>query len=51
MMLLCGFFAAHQLAHTGFFTAQFGLVEMLCVYGPILLTLAVSGFVNEQAQP
>ena len=40
MMLLCGFFAAHQLGHTGFFTEAFGPLEMFCVYGPILLTLA-----------
>jgi hypothetical protein len=40
MVILCGFFAAHQLAHTGFFTGRFGPLEMLCVYGPILLTLA-----------
>jgi hypothetical protein len=40
MMLLCGFFAAHQLTHTGFFTDAFGPLEMLCVYGPLLLTLA-----------
>ncbi len=39
-MLLCGFFAAHQLGHTGFFADAFGPLEMLCVYGPILLTLA-----------
>jgi hypothetical protein len=38
--LLCGFFAAHQLTNTGFFTAQFGPADMLCVYGPILLTFA-----------
>jgi hypothetical protein len=36
--LLCGFFAAHQLSNTGFFTEQFGPAEMLCLYGPILLT-------------
>jgi hypothetical protein len=40
VMLLGGFFAAHQLTDTGFFTAQFGPLETLCVYGPILLTLA-----------
>jgi hypothetical protein len=38
--LLCGFFAAHQLTNTGFFTEQFGPAEMLCLYGPILLTCA-----------
>jgi hypothetical protein len=40
LLILCGFFVAHQLAHTGFFTDRFGPIEALCVYGPIVLTLA-----------
>ncbi len=40
MLLLFGFFAYHQVAKTGFFTAKFGAVEMFCLYGPILLSLA-----------
>ncbi len=40
MLLLCGFFVYHQVAHTGFFTAKFGAVEMFCLYVPILLSLA-----------
>ena len=49
VVLLTSFFAYHQVAQTGFFTAQFGALEMLCLYGPILLSLiapfarAVSG--------
>ena len=27
MLLLCGFFVYHQVAHTGFFTAKFGALE------------------------
>lgn len=37
--ILISFFAYHQFAQTGFFTARFGVVEMLCIYGPILLSL------------
>jgi len=40
MLLVCGFFAYHQVAQTGFFTVKFGAVEMVCLYGPILLSLA-----------
>jgi hypothetical protein len=40
MLLLCGFFAYHQVAHTGFFTAKFGALEMFCLYGPLLVSLA-----------
>jgi hypothetical protein len=29
--VLVSFFAAHQLAQTGFFTARFGALEMVCV--------------------
>jgi hypothetical protein len=49
MLLLCGFFAYHQVANTGFFTVKFGVVEMICLYGPILVSFvapavrAVSG--------
>jgi hypothetical protein len=38
--ILGGFFAAHQLLQTGFFTDRFGPVEMLCLYGPLILSLA-----------
>lgn len=38
--LLLGFFAYHQIAPTGFFTEQFGPFEMLCLYGPIVLSIA-----------
>lgn len=40
MMLVFGFFLAHQLGNTGFFTAEFGIREMLALYGPMVLTLA-----------
>jgi hypothetical protein len=40
MLLLCGFFAYHQFANTGFFTAAFGSAEMFSLYGPILLSFA-----------
>jgi hypothetical protein len=40
MLLLFGFFAYHQVAHTGFFTAKFGALEMFCLYGPILVSVA-----------
>jgi hypothetical protein len=40
LLLLLGFFAYHQWANTGFFTARFGQLEMLCLYGPLLLALA-----------
>ncbi len=43
MLLLFGFFAYHQVANTGFFTAKFGAVEMFCLYGPILFSLAAHG--------
>lgn len=39
-VFLVSFFAYHQLAQTGFFTARFGPFEMLCFYGPIILSLA-----------
>lgn len=40
MALLASFFAYHQITPTGFFTGQFGPFEMLCLYGPIALSLA-----------
>jgi hypothetical protein len=43
MMLVFAFFAYHQVAHTGFFTAKFGALEMFCLYGPILVSLAAPG--------
>jgi len=39
MLLLLTFFVAHQAAGTGFFTEGFGTLEMISLYGPILLTL------------
>ena len=39
MLLLFGFFLFHQMANTGFFTSKFRPVEMLCLYGPILVAL------------
>lgn len=43
MLLLFSFFAYHQEANTGFFTANFGALEMFCLYGPILLSVAAPG--------
>lgn len=40
ILLLFGFFEHHQVANTGFFTSKFGAVEMFCLYGPILFSLA-----------
>ena len=40
MLVLLGFFAFHQWANTGFFTAAFGSLEMLALYGPILVSFA-----------
>jgi hypothetical protein len=52
MSLLFGFFLLHQIKITGFFTSKFKPVEMLCLYGPIVISLiapivrAVSGRQN-----
>ncbi len=40
MLLVFGFFALHQLMHTGFFTARFGTTERVALYGPILVAFA-----------
>ena len=40
LFILGGFFVTHQLLQTGFFTEGFGPVEMLCLYGPLTLSLA-----------
>jgi hypothetical protein len=40
MLLLLAFFAYHQWAKTGFFTAKFGWAEMLALYAPIVISLA-----------
>jgi hypothetical protein len=40
--LLLAYFAYHQYAATGFFTAQFGPLEMLCLYGPLMLAPAAA---------
>jgi hypothetical protein len=39
MVILFGFFALHQATNTGFFTAKFGSIEMLALYGPIIVAL------------
>ncbi|MCZ7542847.1 MAG: hypothetical protein M5R40_04600 [Anaerolineae bacterium] len=39
MLLLAGFFVAHQATNTGFFTARFGAMEAILLYGPILLSI------------
>ncbi|MCL4393369.1 MAG: hypothetical protein M1482_00870 [Chloroflexi bacterium] len=40
MAFLFGFFTIHRRLNTGYFTDRFGPVEMLCLYGPILVALA-----------
>ena len=40
LVVLGGFFVTHQSLETGFFTVRFGPVEMLCLYGPLVLSLA-----------
>jgi hypothetical protein len=39
MLLLLAFFSYHQWADTGFFTERFKRVEMLALYGPIVISL------------
>jgi hypothetical protein len=39
MLVVFAFFFAHQLLHTGFFTAEFGGREMLALYGPMALAV------------
>ena len=39
MIILFGFFALHQMLGTGFFTPKFGTLEMLALYGPIVVAL------------
>ncbi len=39
MLLLLVFFGYHQWAKTGFFTGRFNRVEMLALYGPIVISL------------
>ncbi len=53
MLVLFGFLAAHQFMDTGFFTDSFGPVEMFCLYGPILVSLAppVIRALNGQQNP
>lgn len=41
MSLVFLFFAYHQITNTGFFTTAFGPIEMVCFYGPMLLSLSV----------
>ena len=38
MVLLLGFFVDHHLTRTGFFTVKFGMLEMFCLYAPILIS-------------
>jgi hypothetical protein len=40
LIIIGGFFVAHQRLQTGFFTDRFGPLEMLCLYGPLILSLA-----------
>ena len=40
MFPLFAFFVYHQAVNTGFFTAKFGSFEMVCFYGPMLLSMA-----------
>jgi len=40
LLLFFSFLLYHQRANTGFFTAKFGALEMLCLYGPLVLSLA-----------
>jgi hypothetical protein len=40
MLVLFGFFVLHQVTNTGFFTTSFGPLEMFCLYGPMLFSLA-----------
>jgi len=40
LLLLLVFFAYHQWKKTGFFTDNFGPVEMLALYGPIVISMA-----------
>lgn len=39
LWLLLGFFGRHQALNTGFFTDRFGTLELVCLYGPILLAM------------
>ena len=39
MALIVGFYAYHQAMHTGFFTAGFGPLQMLCLYGTAVLSI------------
>ncbi len=39
MLVVLGFFAAHEWANTGFFTERFGPMEKLALYAPMLLAL------------
>ncbi len=39
MIGLFGFFVYHQQVNSGFFTEKFGVLEMFCLYAPILLGL------------
>jgi hypothetical protein len=39
MVLIVGFYAYHQVMHTGFFTDRFGPLEMLCLYGTAVLAI------------
>lgn len=40
LLLLIGFFVAHQTQNTGFFTEVFGTLGMVCLYGPLLFGLS-----------
>jgi hypothetical protein len=39
LLLMFSFLLYHQLADTGFYTDEFGFLEMVCLYGPAILAL------------
>lgn len=40
ILLLLGFFLAHQTQNTGFFTEKFGTLGMVCLYIPLLFAVS-----------
>lgn len=53
MLLLLAFFIYHQWSKTGFLTTKFGGMEMLALYGPIILSLGapIQRFVQGKRNP
>ncbi len=39
LLLLFSFFVYHLQSDSGFYTEKFGVIEMICLYGPILVAL------------